>query len=76
MSEYVTPIVNSIVDKFAMEMQKKEIRDKIMEQICLPILKDISSKYYIYFMSIIIFLVVIILLLLALLITAFVGKKI
>lgn len=76
MSTYIGPFTNSLIDGLIREIKKKETKEKIMENIVDPLLADVSSRYYPYFILITIILVIIIILLVAILILmVFQGNK-
>jgi hypothetical protein len=72
---YVGPITNNIIEEFINELKKKETKDKIFEGVINPLIRDISTRYYPYFILIIVVLVLIIVLLISILITMIVQKK-
>ncbi len=72
---YVGPITNNIMEEFINELKKKETKDKIFDGIINPLIRDISTRYYPYFILIIVVLVLIIVLLISILITMIVHKK-
>ncbi len=72
---YIGPITNSIIDEFIKEIKRKKTKEKIMTNIIDPLLFDLSSRYYPYFMSIIIVLVIIIILLITIIIMIFVNNN-
>ena len=55
----IGPITDSIIEGFISEIKKKEVREKIVNNICYPLL----SKYYSYFFIIVLILSIILLLL-------------
>jgi hypothetical protein len=68
MDSCIGPITNGFIDKITNEVKKKKTKEKIMNGIIDPLLKDISTRYYPYLITITSILVVIILLLIAILI--------
>jgi hypothetical protein len=72
---FIGPITNSIIDNVVQELNKKETKEKIMLEIIDPLIKDMSSRYYPYFMIIIIIMLIVIILLVAILIINIVSIK-
>lgn len=70
MLQQIGPITSTVIDAILNELKKKETRDKIHEEIFNPLLMDVTSKYYSYFVFIIILLVLIIVLLTSLLVSS------
>ena len=68
MSTYIGPVTNSIIDGVTKELRKKETKDKIVKNICHPIIHDITSKYYPYFLSILLMILLILILLITIII--------
>lgn len=67
-------IANNIIDTFIKEINKPKTRSKIMKQIIDPLLKDITTRYYPYFITITIILVLIIILLISILLVSLFQK--
>ena len=69
MIDKIGPITQSLLTAVVEEVQRKETRDKIQHQVIDPILQDISSRFYPYFILVMIVMALIIFLLIAILIT-------
>ncbi len=67
-SSYIGPICDTVLETVILEVKKPETKEKIMSNIIDPLLADLMSRYYPYFIMIISILVIIIVLLFALLI--------
>lgn len=65
---YIGPLTNTIIDCVIKELKKKQTKEKVMNNIVDPLLRDMSSRYYPYFMMIIVVMLVIIILLVSILI--------
>lgn len=63
MEECVGTIMNTIIDKISIEVKKKKTKERIMNHVIEPLLKDIITKYYSYLITMISMLIIIILLL-------------
>ncbi len=65
------PITNSFIDKLinvaSTEIKKKKTKQKIVNNIINPLLKDISSRYYHYLVTLTTIMVIMIILLLSIL---------
>ena len=57
------PITNSVLDQIIKEVKKTKTKEKIMTSIIDPLLADLTTRYYPYFISMTIILILIILLL-------------
>lgn len=68
MTSFVGPLTDAVINNIVKEIKKKETREKIMKNIVDPLLCDLSSRYYPYFLTVIITLLLIVILLVALLI--------
>ena len=75
MLSHIGPLTNNLLDELIHEFKKKETKDKIFEGVINPLLRDISTRYYPYFILIIVVLVLTIILLVAILITMIAQKK-
>ncbi|AYV78812.1 MAG: hypothetical protein Edafosvirus36_2 [Edafosvirus sp.] len=76
MSSYIGPITNSLIDGLIKEFKKKEIKDKIMNNVVDPLLSDLTARYYPYIILTAVVFVIIIALLVAILILVIVrGNK-
>jgi len=71
---YVGPITNSIIDGVIKELKRKRNKEKILKHIIDPLLYDLTSRYYHYFITIIIILVIMVLILISLLTMTVVDK--
>lgn len=67
MSNYIGPITDSVIEGIIRELKKKETKEKVMRDIIDPLLYDMASRYYPYFIMMIVILVIIIILLVAIL---------
>lgn len=65
---YIGPITDAAIDSVIREIKKKHTKEKIMSNIIDPLLLDMSSRYYPYFMMLIIVMLIIIILLVSILI--------
>lgn len=65
---YIGPVTNAVIDSIIKELKKKQTKEKVMNCIIDPLLRDMSSRYYPYFMMIIVVMLVIIILLVSILI--------
>lgn len=63
MSYNVGPMVDSMIEKTIIEINKKHNKDRIIEHIIYPLLCDVNRKFINYFIVLIIILIIIILLL-------------
>jgi hypothetical protein len=68
MEGYVSSFTDSILNKLSCEVNKKKTKEKIMNNIIDPLLKDLATRYYPYFIIIIVILGIIVLLLISILI--------
>jgi hypothetical protein len=68
-------MTNSIIDTVIIEINKKKNLNKIMDNIIDPLLLNMSSRYYPYFMMIIVVMLIIIILLVSILIIGIVDMK-
>ena len=68
MTSYIGPITDSVIEGIIKELKKKETKEKVMKHIIDPLVRDMSSRYYPYFMMMIIILLIIIILLVSILI--------
>jgi hypothetical protein len=64
---YVGPVTNAIIDSVIKEIKKKNNKEKIMTNIIDPLVRDMSSRYYPYFIMLIIVMLIIIILLVSIL---------
>ena len=62
------PITSGFIKNFILELQKKNNRDKIIKYFINPIINDITSRYYSYFLSLILILIFMVLMLIILII--------
>jgi hypothetical protein len=69
-----SPFADSIISNFTKEIKKKKNKEKIMNNIIDPLLKDISTRYYPYLVTITCILIIIILLLISILILLVIQK--
>lgn len=74
MSTYIGPVTTTIIEHFVKEMKKKENKEKIMKNVVDPLVKNLATRYYPYFMMTIIILMLIVILLVAVLVVT-VTKK-
>ena len=74
MSDFIGPLTSTIINKFICHIKKKENKDKIIKHFINPILKDITDRYYSYFLSLIIMLIFMIILLITLLLLLLFNK--
>jgi hypothetical protein len=65
----IGPITNAVIDNIITELKKTDTREKLYLDVIEPVLCNISSRYYPYFLLIIILLITIIVLIIILLIT-------
>jgi hypothetical protein len=75
MPNFIGPITNSLIDNIIKEFKKKEIKEKIIKNVCDPIIYDISVRFYPYFILILTILGVIIILLSIIIILLFSKKN-
>jgi hypothetical protein len=75
MSSYIGPITNSVIEGIIKELKKKETKEKVMKNIIDPLLCDMSSRYYPYFMMVIVILLIIIILLVSILIVDITSRN-
>jgi uncharacterized membrane protein len=68
MTTYIGPITDSVIEGIIKELKKKETKEKVMKNIIDPLILDMSSRYYPYFMMVIIVLLIIVILLVAILV--------
>lgn len=62
MSYNIGPITNSLLNSCVQEFNKKETRDKILNNVITPLINDLSEKYGHYMAFLFIALVIIIIL--------------
>lgn len=74
MSTYIGPITDSVIEGIIKELKKKETKEKVMKHIIDPLLRDMSSRYYPYFIMMIVILLIIIILLVSILIVNITNK--
>jgi len=68
MTDYIGPITDGFINKCIQEVKKKKVKEKIMGEIIDPLLKDLSIRYYPYFVTVISILITMTLLLIAIII--------
>lgn len=68
MEKCIGPITETILNKAIKEINKKKTKEKIMRGVIDPLLKDLSNRYYPYFITITSVLIVIIILLISILV--------
>lgn len=64
----IGPMTDAVINRCIFEMRKKERREKIMTYIIDPLLADLSSRYYPFFILIVVVLILIVVLLVAILV--------
>jgi hypothetical protein len=74
MTDYVGSITGAMVNSLMKEVKKKSTREKIMKNVIEPMMCDISSKYYSYFIMTTIVLGLMVILLISILILTVVKK--
>lgn len=75
MSNFVGPVTDALINNIIKEIKKKETKEKIMKNIIDPLLYDLSSRYYPYFMMIIVTLLLIVILLVSILIITLISSR-
>ena len=60
----IGPITDTLIQKCANEINKKETKEKILNKIINPLLHDINVRFYKYYMLLLVNLIIIIILLL------------
>ncbi len=68
MSNNIGPVTNSLINEIISEFNKKETKDKIMRKCVDPLLCNLTSRYYNYFILIFVIMSLIIILLITILI--------
>ena len=68
MEKCIGPITETLINKAVKEINKKKNKEKIMRGVIDPLLMDLSTRYYPYFITITSVLAVIIFLLIAVLV--------
>jgi hypothetical protein len=68
MDKCIGPVTETLINKAVKEINKKKNKEKIMKGVIDPLLKDLSTRYYPYFITITSVLAVIIFLLIAVLV--------
>lgn len=71
---FIGPLTDTIINLIVTELKKAETKEKIMTHIIDPLLADISTRYYPYFIMMIIVLIIIIILLISILILEIIKK--
>lgn len=71
---YVGPVTHAVLDGIIKEFKKKKTQEKIMKHVIDPVLCDISTRYYPYFLTMTVMLTIMIILLIIVLIFAIVHK--
>jgi len=71
----IGPMTDALIDACIKQLKKKETKEKIHKNVLEPILHDISSRYYPYFMIILTILILIVTLLCIILILMIVKNK-
>lgn len=74
MEKCVGPITETLLNKCIKEINKKKTKEKIMKGVIDPLLKDLTDRYYPYFITITSVLIVIIILLISILVLVVVQK--
>jgi len=74
MSYNIGPITDSVIEGIIAELRKKEIKEKVMKNIIDPLICDMSSRYYPYFMMMIVVLLIIVILLVSILIITITNR--
>lgn len=72
---FVGPITDTVIKSIIKEIKKKETREKIMTDICDPLLCDLTTRYYPYFMMMIVILLLIVILLISILVIILINQK-
>lgn len=65
---YIGPLTNTLIEKIIHELRKKKTKERVMENIIDPLLRDMAARYYPYFIMMIVILLIIIILLVSILI--------
>lgn len=71
----IGPFTEKLIGDLSDEMKKKETRDRIFEGLVDPLLQDLSTRYYPYFILIIVVLILIVVLLMAIMITMVIQRR-
>lgn len=74
MDGFIGPLTKKAIDSIIKEVRKKHNKEKIMEHIVDPFLKDIASRYYPHFITITAILIIIVILLFALVIMMIINR--
>ena len=74
MADLIGPITNTVIDTVVNEIKKKHNKERLIKYVIDPLLYNISSRYYSYFIMTIIVLVIFIILLISILILVVVKK--
>lgn len=72
----IGPATDAAIECIIKELKKKKTKEKVMKNIIDPLLRDMASRYYPYFMMMIVILLVIIILLVSILIVNVTGLRI
>ena len=75
MLSYIGPITDSVIEGIIRELKRKEVKEKVMRNIVDPLLCDMASRYYPYFMMMIVILLVVIILLVTILIVNIMNRS-
>lgn len=74
-SSLIGPTTDAIIKLIVKSIKRKKTKDKIMKNIIDPLLCDLSSRYYPYFIMIIVTLLLITILLVCILIITLTNQK-
>ncbi len=74
MSELLGPITSKFINNLIFEFKKKYNKDKIIKYFIDPIINDITSRYYSYFLSLILILIFMVLMLIILIVLIIFNK--
>ena len=70
----IGPMTSGFINNLILELKKKYNKDKIIKYFIDPIINDITSRYYSYFLSLILILIFMVLMLIILIILIIFNK--
>lgn len=74
LSSFIGPTTNAVIELVVKAIKKRKTREKVMKNIIDPLLCDLSSRYYPYFIMIIVILLLIVILLVCILIITMTNR--
>jgi hypothetical protein len=74
MGDYIGPVTDALIDNIIKEVKRKKNKEKIMNDIIDPLLRDLATRYYPHLMSITMILIIMVILLISILVMLVLQK--